>query len=236
MPVPTIAAVRSDSPPSKLMPDCGHRLARRDDGELRDAIERRERAFVEMLRLGSKSLTSATTSLRRSSGGTGVGWPMPLLPAFRLDQYVGVSRPTGETTPQPVTTTRCGHFTPWRPPASFVHQLLDRLDDVADGREIGGGAVGVVGDLNAELLFEVEDHFEGVDGFQAQFLKVVGEPSSSFFSPGTFLAMIAITSASHIGHVSAPPVPSGRAPALCYPPLSPFSRASTRFLRSSTFG
>src|ERR1051326_336599 len=117
-------------------------------------------SFRSMNRSGSKPLTSPAIRADHCAGSKCVMGPMPLRPAQSASQFASVPTPTGDTRPTPVTTTR---LVKW--PRLLLSSLLflGVALDVLDGFLHAGDLLGVlVGDLDAEFLFEGHDELDGV--------------------------------------------------------------------------
>src|SRR6476620_5117248 len=110
---------------------------------------------------GSKPLTSPAIRADHCAASKRVMGPMPLFPAQSAFQVSSVPMPTDETRPTPVTTTRL-----LKPPRLL---LLGVALDVLDGFLHAGDLLGVlVGNLDAEFLFEGHDELDGVERGGAQ--------------------------------------------------------------------
>src|SRR5688572_16667678 len=130
---------------------------------------------------GSKSLTWAPIRIFRSPRSKPSSGVMPSCERLHAAQKSGTVVPIGVTTPIPVTTTRCGTPAPciWTlsPGAALLEDYGKRrsrfgrrgaragyegahpIHHRAHGLEIGRFLVGIVGDLNAEGVLDVEnDH------------------------------------------------------------------------------
>src|SRR3954469_10154233 len=150
---------------SNTMPDCtiASRAATIANWDTRSScgISRSSRCCT-----GSKPLTSPPTFCSSVSASAGsVSGPSPLLPALRPSQYGATVWPSGVTAPRPVMTTRFTLF------LLLVDQQLNGLHHLADGVELGGRIVRVDWNLDIELLFQVEDHLDGIDRLEPQVLE-----------------------------------------------------------------
>ena len=113
----------------------------------------------------------------------------PLFPATALSQVVSTSLPIGVMAPSPVTTTLLSSIVsiwvknamrPWahcirlsEPETRLLLCCLDVVDGVAHGRD---GLCLVIGDGDAEFLFELHDELNGVEAVCAE----VGGESGGF--------------------------------------------------------
>src|SRR5574341_1791136 len=96
--------------------------------------------------------------------------PIPERPAQSAIHVSSTLRPSGETTPRPVMTTR------------RVIGALELFVDVVDGLLDGQNLFGVlIGDFNAEFLFERHHQFDGVERVGAEILHEVGFGSYVLF-------------------------------------------------------
>src|SRR5262245_14887856 len=86
----------------------------------------------------------------------------PLLPASRRDQVVDTPLPSGVTMPMPVTTTRRIELTRG---LNSGGALLQEADGVADRQDRLGC---IVGDLDAEFLFEGHHELNRIEAVRAQ--------------------------------------------------------------------
>src|SRR5262245_52792302 len=98
---------------------------------------------------------------------------IPLVPAASAAQFASVPMPSDDTRPMPVTTTRrvlvmVSAWLPGRDPSALLLRFgvrLDVLDGFLDARDLLGV---LVGDLDAELLFERHHELDGVERIGAQ--------------------------------------------------------------------
>src|SRR3954470_1467030 len=108
-----------------------------------------------------KPLTSPANLQARLAGSNCWMWSMPLLPSSRLAHLSATEWPTVLTQPMPVTTTR-------RREDMGRSGLLVRVR-VVDGVLHRGDLLGVlVGDLDAELIFQRHHQLHRVERVRAQ--------------------------------------------------------------------
>src|ERR1700748_900940 len=113
---------------------------------------------------GSNPLTSPAICVAKAVASDLVIVPTPLLPAMSPCQFASVPIPSDDTRPMPVTTTRL--FTICLRARSSNGLLLgfrvgvDVFDRLLHARDLLGI---LIGNLDAELLFEGHDQFDGVE-------------------------------------------------------------------------
>ncbi len=73
----------------------------------------RRRSLLGTTSSGWKSRTSAQMSFSNGEASNLVSLPTPERPSSIADQTVATSFPRGQTTPRPVTTTRCSSGSSW---------------------------------------------------------------------------------------------------------------------------
>src|SRR5262245_57395775 len=98
---------------------------------------------------------------------------IPLVPAASAAQFASVPMPSDDTRPMPVTTTRrvlvmVAAWLPGRDPSPLLLRFRVRLD-VRYGFLAARDLLGVlVGDLDADLLFERHHELDGVERIGAE--------------------------------------------------------------------
>src|SRR5215216_2498033 len=90
---------------------------------------------------------------------------MPDSAAIRRRQLVSTPSPSGVTIPMPVMTTRLITRPPCCRRRSGLGVALDEADRVADGLDLLGR---IVGNLDAEFLFERHHQLDRIEGVGAQ--------------------------------------------------------------------
>src|SRR5436309_5424952 len=134
-------------------------------------------SFFSRNRSGSKPFTSPAIRVENCDASNFVMADTPLWPAHSACQFTSVPIPSDDTRPMPVTTTRLfGILFSSSEPAEGSRPRADpcagrglflRLGvrlDVLDGFLHARDLLGVlVGDLDAELLFERHHQFDGVE-------------------------------------------------------------------------
>src|SRR5262245_54431226 len=135
-----------------------------------------------MLRVGSKSWTSAAMRVFPALATERCTTPTPERPAYRAAIVEATSRPTGDTVPMPVTTTRFvlirarsflrprrlargARGGPRGARRSGAHLLLEVIDGGLHGRHL---LCILVRDLDVELFFESHDELHGVERVRPQ--------------------------------------------------------------------
>src|ERR1044072_2647425 len=91
--------------------------------------------------------------------------------AMRRRQLVSTPSPSGVTIPMPVMTTRLIARPPCCRRRSGLGVALDEADSVADGLDLLGG---IVGNLDAEFLFERHHQFDGIQAVGTQVVDELG--------------------------------------------------------------
>src|SRR5574341_2208549 len=113
---------------------------------------------------GSKFLTSHPNRTSRLDGSKRRMGAAPERPASSPSQVSATVFPSGETSPNPVTTTR-------RFKALLPHLVVEVLERVADGPELLGL---FVRDVDVELLLEGHHELHGVEAVSTKVLHEAG--------------------------------------------------------------
>src|SRR5688572_28196158 len=111
---------------------------------------------------GSKFLTTPPKRVAYAEASKLVIGPIPIRPAHKASQFASVPIPTEEIRPTPVMTTRRVKS---RPVLLLLGVRFDVAHRVLDARDLLGI---LVGDLDAEFLFERHDQFNGIEGIGPQ--------------------------------------------------------------------
>jgi hypothetical protein len=133
-----------------------HRFARRDHGELRHAVEHCCLPVVEMstrikfFDLGDDLLAQL---VGRDEGGLG----NPADPALKARPIRGRRLSDRRDDAPPGNDNAVRHL------RSAADQLRDRGNDVAYGLEFGPRVVGIIGNLDIEFFFKIENHLYRVE-------------------------------------------------------------------------
>src|ERR1043166_3732073 len=115
-------------------------------------------SFFSMYCNGSKPRTSPAIRVEKFDASKRVIGPMPLHPAASAFQLASVPMPSGDTSPRPVTTTRRILFL-------GLGVRFDVLDGFLDARDL---LRVLVGNLDAEFLFERHDELNSVERVGAE--------------------------------------------------------------------
>src|SRR6185503_8893383 len=118
-------------------------------------------SFLSTQLRGSNPRTSPAIRAAKPEASKCVIGPMPLFPASNPFQVSPVLNPTDDSRPTPVMTTRLAK----RPPLLLLGVGLDVLDGLLHASDLLGV---LVGDLDAELLFEGHDEFDRVERVRAE--------------------------------------------------------------------